>query len=143
MIRALHPVAGGLSMLLIGAFWVATVASEVSGSNAAVYAVKTGILWSLCAMVPLLALTGISGFRLGRNSTLPLIDAKRRRMPFIALNGLLILVPSAVFLQQRAAVGQYDTSFVVVQGVELVAGLANLILLALNMRDGFRVTRAN
>ena len=57
-------------------------------------------------------------------------------MKWIAANGLLILVPSAVFLALRTGAGQFDTAFYAVQGLELVAGATNLTLLILNMRDG-------
>jgi hypothetical protein len=61
-------------------------------------------------------------------------------MPFIALNGLLVLVPCAVFLQLRAAQGDFGAAFAVVQGIELLAGAANLVLMSLNLRDGLALT---
>ena len=65
-----------------------------------------------------------------------LIGAKIKRMPLIAANGLLILVPSALFLASKAKAAEFDTGFYVVQALELVAGAANIVLLGLNMRDG-------
>lgn len=61
-------------------------------------------------------------------------------MPIIALNGVLVLVPAAFFLAWRSAAGVFDGSFYAVQAIELAAGAANLVLLALNMRDGLRLT---
>jgi hypothetical protein len=61
-------------------------------------------------------------------------------MPIIALNGLLVLVPAAVFLAGRASAGRFDAIFYVVQAIELIAGAANLMLIGLNMRDGSRLT---
>jgi hypothetical protein len=61
-------------------------------------------------------------------------------MPFIALNGIAVLVPCAILLQQRAAAGQFDQIFTVVQAVELIAGAINLTLIGLSIRDGFRLT---
>jgi hypothetical protein len=57
-------------------------------------------------------------------------------MPFIALNGLLVLVPCAVFLHARAVAGDFGGVFALVQGIELLAGAANLALMGLNLRDG-------
>jgi hypothetical protein len=71
----------------------------------------------------------------------PVVAAKRRRMPFIALNGILILVPSAFFLATRAEAGDFDLAFYLVQGVELTAGATNIALMSLNLRDGFALTR--
>ena len=141
MIRTLHPVAGAVGMATIASFWLSTVAAEAFGDPATILAVKTAILWGLLVLVPALAVTGATGFRRGARSTHPRIVAKRRRMPFIALNGLLVLVPCAVFLQACAASGDFGTRFALVQGIELLAGAVNLTLMGLSMRDGFALTR--
>lgn len=87
-----------------------------------------------------MAAVGASGFRLGGRSAAPLAVAKKRRMPIIALNGLLVLVPAAFFLAYRADAGRFDAAFYFVQAVELLAGAANLALIGLNMRDGLRLS---
>ena len=61
-------------------------------------------------------------------------------MPLIALNGLLILVPSALFLAAKASAGAFDTAFYAVQTLELAAGAVNIWLLGVNFRDGLRMT---
>ena len=66
----------------------------------------------------------------------------KRRMPVIAANGLLFLVPSAVVLDQWAVAGAFDARFYVVQAVEPLAGGTNLTLMGLNMRDGAPAKRA-
>ena len=58
---------------------------------------------------------------LSRGWRSPLVARKKRRMPVIAANGLLILVPAAVVLDQWAAAGAFDARFYVVQAVELLA----------------------
>ena len=63
-----------------------------------------------------------------------------RRMPIIAANGLLVLIPAALFLSWKAATDEFDSAFYAVQALELVAGAVNFTLLALNMRDGLRMT---
>ncbi|MHC2332263.1 hypothetical protein ACVIW0_001552 [Bradyrhizobium sp. USDA 4454] len=60
-------------------------------------------------------------------------------MPFVAGNGILILIPSALFLASRAQAAEFDATFYAVQAIELVAGATNIILLALNMRDGLKM----
>ena len=62
-------------------------------------------------------------------------------MKFIAANGLLILVPSAVSLAILANLGDMDGLFVPLQAVELIAGGVNLVLIGLNIRDGLRMRR--
>src|SRR5690242_6124237 len=94
----LHASAGLLAFVLIATFWVSTAATELFGSPAAIAWVKSTIVSGMFVLVPALAATGASGFALGRGMRLPAVAAKKRRMPFIAGNGLLILLPSAIFL---------------------------------------------
>ena len=56
----------------------------------------------MLVLIPALMATGASGLRLTGTRAQGLIGAKKRRMPFIAANGILILIPSAVFLYLRA-----------------------------------------
>ena len=77
---------------------------------------------------------------MGRKRKDALTKAKKTRMPVIALNGLLILVPAAWFLASKAAAGEFDNTFYAVQAIELVAGAANLTMMGLNIRDGLRMT---
>lgn len=142
MRKTIHAVAGTGALMLVSAFWLSTVASEVSGSPDVIAAVKRGILYGLPVMVLLMAAAGGSGFALAGKARSGLVGVKRRRMPFIALNGLMVLVPAALFLGWRAAAGQFDAAFYAVQGVELVAGAVNIALLVLNLRDGLAMTRA-
>jgi hypothetical protein len=141
MIKTLHPVAGIIAFVTILCFWSSTVVVELGGDHAGIATVKLAILWGLLLLVPSIALAGASGFKLGGKSQRPDIVNKRKRMPLIAVNGLVVLVPCAVFLQQRASAGLFDQTFTVVQAIELVAGAANLALLGLNIRDGFALTR--
>jgi hypothetical protein len=91
-------------------------------------------------VVPALAIAGASGFRLAGASSDPRIVKKRRRMPFIAANGLLILMPAAFYLATLASRGEFGMIFYSVQAIELVAGAVNLTLMSLNIRDGFSLT---
>ena len=141
LVGKIHLVAALFSFTLISAFWMSTVVSELFLAPAAVAVVKQAILWGMMLLVPAMIAVGGTGFRLGGKSTAPVIARKRRRMPVIALNGLLVLVPSTFFLATRAGAGQFDRVFYLVQGIELVAGATNLALMGLNIRDGFAMTR--
>jgi hypothetical protein len=140
-IARVHRIAGVLAFLTILSFWLSTAAVELLGGAAAIAAAKHAILWGMAALIPAMIAAGATGFRLGGKSRAPVIAAKRRRMPVIALNGLLVLVPSAVFLAARSAAGDFDGLFYAVQAVELVAGAVNITLLGLNIRDGLAMTR--
>ena len=140
MLKAIHPVAGVVALLTIATFWLSTTLSELFGSTAAVTAVKTAIPWGFLLLVPALAAAGGSGFAVAQGARVGLIGAKRRRMPIIAANGVLILIPSALFLAAKARTGEFDTSFDLVQALEFVAGATNITLLGLNLRDGLKLT---
>jgi hypothetical protein len=141
LVGKVHLIAGVTAFTLICAFWTSTVISELLLPAATVAAVKQTILWGMLLLVPAMAAVGGTGFNLGGRSVAPVVAAKRRRMPFIALNGILILVPSAFFLAARAEAGDFDLAFYLVQGVELTAGATNIALMSLNLRDGFALTR--
>ena len=146
LVARVHPIAGGLALTLIAGFWTVTVLVEVMGAPAAVAGVKTAIAWALLALVPALAAAGASGMTLARGRRDPILDAKRARTRLAAANGLLVLVPAALWLAAKARAGELDAAFYAVQAVELTAGAVNLTLLARNMRDGFRLAgrrRAN
>ena len=142
MTKTLHPLAGFIALTTIASFWSATVLAELFGSATTIATVKTAILWGFLLLIPALAATGGSGFALARGATGGAIGAKRKRMPIIAANGVLVLVPSAFFLAARARAGAFGLDFYLVQAIELIAGAVNLRLLWLNLRDGRRMTAA-
>lgn len=138
---SLHALAGGLALTLILGFWTATIGTELFGTAAAVVAVKTTIPWLFLLLAPALALSALSGRALARRRPGELSRRKARRMPVVALNGLLILVPAALFLAAKARAGELDGVFMAVQGVELLAGAVNIALLSANLRDGLALAR--
>lgn len=131
---------GILATLCIATFFLSTILTEVFGSHTAVARLKSLIVTpGLWIMIPLMAAVGGSGMFLARSRKGRLVDAKRKRMPFIGANGLLVLVPCAIVLNRWAAAGSFDTTFYGVQAIELIAGATNLALMGLNMRDGLRM----
>jgi len=136
----IHAAAGGIAMLTIATFWTSTVMSELFAPAAQIAQVKQMIVWGLLVLVPAMAAVGASGFAIGGKWKGPVIAAKKRRMKIIAANGVLILVPAALYLNMKAQAFAFDPAFYAVQAVELVAGAVNFALLGLNMRDGLRMT---
>ena len=140
MLKLIHPIAGGIALITISVFWFSTLVAEIFGQTATVVTVKTMIPWGFILLIPALMVAGGSGFALSRHWQGRLVDVKRRRMPVIVANGVLILVPAAFFLAFKAGDGQFDIWFYGVQSLELLAGAVNLAFLALNMRDGMRLS---
>lgn len=141
MLRQFHFIAGLLATLTIATFLLSTIIVESFGSHAAVATVKALIVVpGLFILVPAIAAAGGSGFFLSRSRQGRLVDVKKKRMPFIAANGLLMLIPCAIFLNRWAAAGVFDSTFYWVQSVEFLAGAVNLTLMGLNIRDGLRMS---
>jgi hypothetical protein len=140
MTKMIHPVAGALALLTITTFWLSTTLAELFASQAIVTLVKTSIPWGFLLLIPALAAAGGSGFSRAKGRRGRLIDAKIKRMPLIAANGILVLIPSALFLAFKAKLAEFDTPFYAVQALELAAGAANITLLGLNMRDGLKMS---
>lgn len=141
MLKQVHFIAGLLATLAIATFFLSTVIVELFGSHEAVASVKALIVTpGLFILAPAIAATGGSGFFLSKSHQGRLVDIKKARMPFIAVNGLLILIPCAIFLDRWASEGIFDSTFYLVQGLELLAGAVNLTLMGLNIRDGLKLS---
>lgn len=141
MMLLLHRLAASIAILCIAAFFSATIVVELLGTTEAIATVKSLIVWpGLFVLVPAIAVTGGSGFTLAKSRGGQLVHKKKKRMPFIGANGVLVLIPCALFLDRWASAGAFDTSFYVVQGIELLAGATNLVLMGMNMRDGYRMS---
>ena len=139
MLKLIHPVAGVVALLTIATFWLSTALCELFASPATVATVKSAIPWGFLLLIPALAAAGGSGYRLANGRRGGPVGAKLKRMPWIAANGIAILIPSAFFLASKAAAGEFDRMFYAVQAIELIAGAVNLTLLGLNMRDGLKM----
>ena len=119
MKKIIHPIAGTIALLTIATFWLSTAATELFGSTAAVVAVKTAIPWGFLLLVPAMAAAGGTGIGMVRGRKLGgVLKQKAQRMPIIAANGILVLIPAALFLAARARSGNFDGWFYAVQVIE-------------------------
>ncbi|NMM36742.1 MAG: hypothetical protein HHJ09_04395 [Glaciimonas sp.] len=134
-----HAIAGSAAMLIIAGFWTSTLLSEVFLDYAAVAAVKHAIVYGLFLLVPFMAVTGGSGFALGKTRKGSLLEQKKKRMAIIGTNGLLVMIPVAIYLNGKAATGEFDAFFYAVQVVELSVGGMQFTLMSMNFRDGLKL----
>lgn len=136
MVKIVHPISGVVGFILILTFWVSTVVTELSATPETIAMTKGLILNGMFVLVPSMIIVGASGMFMGRRRKDAPARAKKKRMPVIAGNGLLILLPLAFYLESKASIGAFDTTFYLLQGLELIAGATNLTLMGLSMRDG-------
>ncbi|MFW2367409.1 MAG: hypothetical protein ACN4GW_13405 [Desulforhopalus sp.] len=140
MKNRVHRLAAIIAILCMATFWSSTILVELLGTEEWIAKVKNAIVFpGLFILVPSIALVGATGFSLAKSRKGQLVNRKKKRMPVIGGNGLLILVPAAIYLDQMAGVGSFDIEFYVVQGLELLAGAINITLMSMNMRDGLKM----
>ncbi|WP_294346363.1 hypothetical protein [Prosthecochloris sp.] len=141
MTRKVHAIASLLATLTIATFFLSTIVVELFSTDETVAYVKSLIVApGLYILIPAIAIAGGSGQFLSKSRSGKLVDAKKKRMPFIAANGLLILIPCAIFLDRFAQEGRFDEIFYLVQSIELLAGATNLTLMGTNIRDGLKLS---
>jgi hypothetical protein len=137
----IHLIAAFTATLCIATFFTSTLLVELFGTHETIAVVKNLIVMpGLFILIPAMAITGATGFTLSKVKSGKIVKRKLKRMPFIAANGLLVLLPAAIMLNLWAASGLFDSRFYIVQGIELIAGAVNLTLMSLNIRDGFKVS---
>ncbi|POA97506.1 hypothetical protein C2134_16910 [Chromobacterium sinusclupearum] len=137
---AFHAISGSIAMLSIASFWTSTLVSELLFDHEAITLVKHAIAYTgIPILVLAMIMTGATGNLIGRERKGRLLDEKKKRMPIIAINGLLIMIPSALFLYHKASLGQFDRAFYLVQAIELSIGLIQLLLMGKNFRAGLRI----
>jgi hypothetical protein len=141
-LRVLHAATSTLGLLFITGFLIATILAEIGGDPGAIVRVKTGILYAVLALVPIMAVAGASGQRLASSSRAMVIQRKLRRMRLVGINAVAVLIPCVVVLYWLANQGRFGGLFAAVQTVELVAGGVNIALLGLNLRDGLGMRTA-
>lgn len=137
--KRIHAAASAVALLSVFSFWSSTLFSELFLSYEAVALVKHAILYGLAALIPAMAVTGASGMAISKSRRGMLVELKKKRMRIIALNGMLVMVPAAIFLYLKASTGEFDMIFFSVQAIELVVGVIQLTLLVRNFRDGLRL----
>src|SRR5262249_10868842 len=115
-------VAGAVALLTIATFWLSTTLAELFAPQAVVILVKTSIPWGFLWLIPALAAAGGSGFALAKGGRAGRGGAKIKRRPLEPANGILVLIPSALFLAFKAKVAEFDATFYAVQALELAAG---------------------
>ena len=135
-----HAAAGLIAWCLIASFFIGSLLSELSGNPTWIVLVKRTIFYTMWAMVVLVPVAALTGRKLAGKSRNVVVERKRKRMRWIAPNGLLLLTLGS-YLYYKASQGQFDPFFTSAQLIELAVGLTNLVLLGLMIRDGYRLKR--
>lgn len=133
----IHRIAAITATLCIATFFTSTLLVEIFGTKESIQLVKSLIVFpGLFILVPAIATAGATGAAMAKQRRGKVIERKSKRMPIIAFNGIVILIPAAYFLNQWATADEFDSIFYGVQLLELMAGSVNLSLMVLNIKDG-------
>ena len=133
----IHKIASLVATVCIATFFTSTLLVEAVGSEDMIAFVKSLIVMpGIFILVLAMAITGATGFALAKERKGRVVEAKRKRMLIIAVIGIFILLPAAIYLNSWVAEGMFDTKFYILQAIELVAGAINLTLMVKSMKDG-------
>jgi len=140
-ISIMHRNAGILALVMISIFFSSTVVVETLGTDNQIARVKTSILYAIPVLIGAMMIAGATGFRMADGNPKGLASKKFMRMKIAAALGIVVLAPAAYVLEGLATQGNYGNRFMLIQGLELIAGAVNLTLISLNARDGMRMKR--
>lgn len=137
----IHKLSALMATFCITLFFSATVVSEVLGNYENIAIVKKLILFpGLFILIPFIVATGISGSIMTKSKK-GIVTKKKKRMILITFNGIFILIPCAIVLNYLASRMFFNQTFYIIQIIELLAGLINIILMILNIKDGIKIYR--
>ncbi|MDX2468951.1 MAG: hypothetical protein QNL04_00075 [SAR324 cluster bacterium] len=134
----------GLTVLaILTSFWVAIIVSDFFLDNEALTMVRRGIVYALAVLIPSMIAVKITGVKLGKSriETDPRIQAKKKRATLMAVNGALIMVPAAFFLNYKASAGEFDQWFQIVQAIELIVGSSQYFFVLKNFMVGVNMRK--
>ena len=134
-----HAAVGSFSFLIISLFFIGTIATLFFYSQADFTATKDLVLQSFWMLITILLITAAIGLFLGKGQAGELIQKKKLRMVFIIGITILILLPIAYFLDKQASASNINSTFFLIQGLEIVFDIVVLVLMGLNFRDGSRL----
>jgi len=134
----LHFVFAIWTMVWIAGMIAMTLGVELTGDPTWIAAVKRMVLYAIVLLAPVMIALERIGKRLAAGAAAPFVRRKRRRLLALKVNGVCVLIPSAIALDHLSHAGRIDMLFYAVKGLLILAAGANLILLGLNFRDGLR-----
>lgn len=135
----LHIIATIIAALTISTFFTISIYAEIDGDLEVIKQVKSFIVMAMPIMVVAMPILNITGNKLSGKSQNPTILLKKKRMKWVMLNGICLLT-LAILLYYISHFQTINTTFFVLQIVELILGFTNLTLILLNAKSGFQLS---
>jgi|GEM_PF-2941081 len=138
-----HFFTGILVLGTLTTFWLALIISDFFLDQDALAQVRLGIVYALILLIPSMIAVKATGSKLGadRITNDVRIQHKKKRATWMAINGALIMVPAAFFLNYKASHDEIDLAFRVVQGIELFVGSFQYYFVLKNFRVGMTLRK--
>ncbi len=137
-IARIHRAGAVGALAVISAFLLSASVTEMAGDAGAAHLLRHVIVFGLPLLIGCLVTAALTGRHLAGRSRAAVIRRKQRRMQLVAAAGVTVLIPCALMLNYLAGPRSLITCLEI---AELLAGTVNLSLLALNFRDGRRLSR--
>ncbi|MFJ5855741.1 hypothetical protein ACIQCT_22825 [Enterobacter cancerogenus] len=136
-----HGISAVMALISITTFLCCTLFSELMQNYTLIAEVKlriatTGIPVLVFSMIAV----GLTGNFISKRGG-KVISLKKRRMRVLALTGLFVMIPAALYLNHKAEIGEFDSYFYGVQVVEALLGLVQLRLVVMNFIAGIRLIK--
>lgn len=141
-LKKIHKIAAIFAFLFITSFLTSTIIADLFAAPQQIAQVKSTVLIFIPGLILAMMITGISAAKLYPGVMKGALKVKQTRMKIAAINGVLILLPAAIVLAKWSALGQFDDLYWAVQIVEIIAGMVNITMIGLNIRDGIRLGRS-
>lgn len=137
----LHAMFGTIALTLVSASLVASMVTEFWYSQEVISEVKALTLQGMLLLVFILSITAIFGLVLSKKRQGNIVEAKKKRMIWILLIAILVLLPIAYLLSLHAETEKLDWLYFLPQGIEYIFDVIILILLGLNFMDGNKLVQ--
>ena len=128
-LKLLNRIASTTAFLMITSFMFSSLVAEFIGDHVLIATVKRAIFYALLLLIICMILAAVSAKKLAclyPNIPYALISVKRIKL--IGLNGVIFLAPLATVLNYFAHTDKLDTTFYLLQSLELICGLINIFL---------------
>jgi uncharacterized membrane protein (DUF485 family) len=139
-LKLLNRIASITAFLMIICFMTSSLVSEFIGDHILIAAVKRTILYALLLLIICMILTAISERKLTILYPNNFYELRRvRRIKWIGLNGAIFLTPLAIVLNYLAQNDRIDTTFYLLQFLEIICGLINIFLFIKMFVEGKKI----
>jgi len=138
-----HFIAGITVLIILTLFWLAIIISDFFLGHEALVLVRQGIVYALIVLIPAMIAVKVTGGILGKDRihSDPRVRDKKKRATWMAINGVLVMVPAAFFLDYKASANEIDLVFRVVQSIELLVGSFQYYFVITNFRVGMTLRK--